>query len=143
MRNVVEQAQAVLGAFGQDVNMATLERIFTLRANDVFVGGFGGRLREHLRRYARAPRCASSRKASTIRARWTTTPTCTSAPVQKFGADIKVQTLFTTNFHGLARSGHAIFHGVVTPRRFAAYEHRRVATRRSHGPIDEALAEQG
>ena len=66
--------------FGQDVNLATLERVFTLRANDVFVGGFGGRLREHLRRYARAPRCASSRKASTIRARWTTTPTCTSAP---------------------------------------------------------------
>ena len=63
--------------------------------------------------------------------------------MQKFGADIKVQTLFTTHFHGLARSGHAIFHGAVTPRRFAAYEHRRVATRPQPRPDRRALAEQG
>ncbi|MFG0232520.1 LysR family transcriptional regulator [Achromobacter sp. 413638] len=144
VRNVVEQAQAVLGAFGQDVNLATLERIFTLRANDVFVGGFGGRLREHLRRYAPRTTLRFVSEGEHDSGALDDDADLYIGSVQKFGADIKVQTLFTTNFHGLARSGHAIFHGVVTPRRFAAYEHIGVSRRgRSHGPIDEALAEQG
>ena len=58
VRSVVEQAQTVFSAFSQDVNLGTLTRVFTLRANDVFVGAFGGRLREHLRRYAPAQRVA-------------------------------------------------------------------------------------
>ena len=123
VRNVVEQAQAVLGAFGQDVNLATLERIFTLRANDVFVGGFGGRLREHLRRYAPRTTLRFVSEGEHDSGALDDDADLYIGSVQKFGADIKVQTLFTTNFHGLARSGHAIFHGVVTPRRFAAYEH--------------------
>lgn len=144
VRNVVEQAQAVLGAFGQDVNLATLERIFTLRANDVFVGGFGGRLREHLRRYAPRTTLRFVSEGEHDSGALDDDADLYIGSVQKFGADIKVQTLFTTHFHGLARSGHAIFHGAVTPRRFAAYEHIGVSRRgRSHGPIDEALAEQG
>ena len=135
VRNVVEQAQAVLGAFGQDVNLATLERIFTLRANDVFVGGFGGRLREHLRRYAPRTTLRFVSEGEHDSGALDDDADLYIGSVQKFGADIKVQTLFTTNFHGLARSGHAIFHGVVTPRRFAAYEHigvsRAAATARS------------
>ncbi|KAG1446826.1 hypothetical protein G6F57_017215 [Rhizopus arrhizus] len=52
VRSVVEQAQTVFSAFSQDVTLGTVTRVFTLRANDVCGGAFGGRLREHLRRYA-------------------------------------------------------------------------------------------
>lgn len=48
VRDVIEQAHRVFNA-GREVDMRVLERTFSVRANDVFVGGFGGRLRELFR----------------------------------------------------------------------------------------------
>ncbi|MNX72009.1 Nodulation protein D 2 [compost metagenome] len=144
VRNVVEQAQAVFTAFSQDINLATLTRVFTLRANDVFVGGYGGRLREHLRRHAPRTvlRFVSEGEEDTDALSGDADLYIGSS--QKFGADIKVQSLFTTSFCGLARNEHAIFKGDITPQRFAACDHVSVSRRgRSQGPIDLALAGMG
>lgn len=144
VRNVVEQAQAVFTAFSQDINLATLTRVFTLRANDVFVGGYGGRLREHLRRHAPRTvlRFVSEGEEDTDALSGDADLYIGSS--QKFGADIKVQSLFTTSFCGLARNEHAIFKGDITPQRFAACDHVSVSRRgRSQGPIDLALADMG
>ncbi|WMD19222.1 LysR family transcriptional regulator [Achromobacter seleniivolatilans] len=144
VHSVVEQAQSVFSAFSQDLNLATLTRVFTLRANDVFIGGYGGRLREHLRRYAPRTvlRFVSEGEDDTDALSGEADLYIGSS--QKFGADIKVQSLFTTSFCGLARAGHAIFKGAVTPERFVAYDHISVSRRgRAQGPIDLALAELG
>ncbi|WP_420871011.1 LysR family transcriptional regulator [Herbaspirillum rubrisubalbicans] len=44
VRAVVEQAYAVFAA-GRQIDLLQLERTFNLRANDVFVGAYGGKLR--------------------------------------------------------------------------------------------------
>ncbi|KGE01698.1 LysR family transcriptional regulator [Achromobacter sp. RTa] len=144
VKSVVEQAQAVFAEFSQDVDLATLERVFTLRANDVFVGGYGGRLREHLGRYAPRTVLRFVSEGEDDGDALAGNADLYIGSSQKFGADIKVQRLFTTAFCGLARAGHPIFAGRITPRRFAAYDHIGVSRRgRSQGPIDAALAEQG
>lgn len=144
VRNVVEQAQAVFTEFSQDIDLATLDRVFTLRANDVFVGGYGGRLREHLRRHApRAVLRFVSEGEDDGNALGGKVDLYIGSS-QKFGADIKVQSLFTTTFCGLARAGHPIFDEDIMPRRFAAYDHISVSRRgRAQGPIDAALAALG
>lgn len=144
VRSVVEQAQAVFTAFSQDINLATLTRVFTLRANDVFVGGYGGRLREHLRRHAPRTVLRFVSEGEDDADALSGDADLYIGSSQKFGADIKVQSLFTTSFCGLARNEHPIFNGDITPQRFAACDHVSVSRRgRSQGPIDLALAEMG
>ena len=144
IRQAVAQAQAVFSAFSTDVNLATLTRVFTLRANDVFAGGYGGRLREHLRRYApRAVLRFVSEEEDDAGALGGDADLYIGS-MQKFGADIKVQTLFTTPFHGVARAKHAIFKAGITPQRLVAYDHISVSRRgRALGPIDTALTDLG
>lgn len=142
VRSVVEQAQSVFSAFSQDVDLGTLTRVFTLRANDVFVGAFGGRLREHLRRYAPHSVLRFLSEAEDDSDALSGDADLYIGSSQKFGADIKVQTLFTTSFCGLARAEHAIFKGAITPQRLTAYDHISVSRRgRAQGPIDLALAD--
>lgn len=144
VKSVVEQAQAVFAEFSQDIDLATLERVFTLRANDVFVGGYGGRLREHLGRHAPRTVLRFVSEGEDDADALGGNADLYIGSLQKFGADIKVQRLFTATFCGLARAGHPIFDGRITPRRFSAYDHISVSRRgRSQGAIDAALAELG
>jgi len=144
VRHVVEQAHAVFAAFGEGLDLATLARVFTLRANDVFVGGYGGRLREHLRRHAPRAVLRFVSEGEDDGGALSGDADLYIGSSQKFGADIKVQTLFTTTFCGLARSGHPIFKSAITPRRFCAYDHIGVSRRgRAQGPMDEVLAGLG
>ena len=68
VRDVIEQAHRVFNA-GREIDLRTLERTFNVRANDVFIGGFGGRLRELFRQ--QAPRakiipCSMRRSAPSV-----------------------------------------------------------------------------
>jgi DNA-binding transcriptional LysR family regulator len=144
IRQAVDQAQAVFTAFNATLDLATLTRVFTLRANDVFAGGYGGRLREHLRRYAPRAVLRFVSEGDDDAAALGGDADLYIGSMQKFGADIKVQTLFTTPFLGLARAGHALFKGDITPQRLVAYDHISVSRRgRAQGPIDAALANLG
>lgn len=134
----------MFSAFSTDVNLATLARVFTLRANDVFAGGYGGRLREHLRRYAPRAVLRFVSEDEDDAGALSGDADLYIGSMQKFGADIKVQTLFSTPFHGVARAGHAIFKADLTTQRLVAYDHISVSRRgRAQGPIDTALTGLG
>jgi DNA-binding transcriptional LysR family regulator len=142
VRSLVEQATAVFQS-RDEVELSTLERNFNVRSNDVFFGGFGGHLLEALR--TEAPRSTlrfvpegegddDALREGRIDLYVTSR--------QNFGPEIKVQTLFTTDFVGLARETHPIFEAPITPASFAAFDQISVSRRgRARGPIDTALAE--
>jgi DNA-binding transcriptional LysR family regulator len=144
VRELVEQAAQVFQA-RDEVDMGTLERCFNVRSNDVFFGSFGARVLEAIR--IEAPGCTlrfvpegpgddDALRDGQI--------DLYVASRRNFGPEIKLQSLFTTRFCGLAREGHPIFDAPITPERFAAYDQVSVSRRgRARGPIDPALAELG
>lgn len=128
-----------------DVNLATLERSFTLHANDVFVSAFGQILLERVR--AEAPHVLlrfspESRTEDTVLDDGTVDLYISA--MRPMGGDVHLQPLFTTKFVGLAREGHPIFDDEITPERFASYDQISVSRRgRRTGPIDTALQALG
>ncbi|MFJ4143663.1 LysR family transcriptional regulator [Pseudomonas sp. NPDC089734] len=144
VRELLEEAAQVFQA-RDEVDMLTLERCFNVRSNDVFFGTFGAKMLEAMR--AGAPGCTL---------RFVPEGTGDDDALREgridmhissrlnFGPEIKVQTLFSTRFCGLAREGHPIFDAPITPERFAAYDQISVSRRGlARGPIDPALAELG
>lgn len=140
VRGVLEQAHALFNT-GREIDLATLERTFSIRANDVFIAAYRGRLREAFR--AQAPKAVlrfvpESDVDDDAMDQGRIDLYISSA--RQFGADIKLQTLFNTGFVGLAHERHPIFAEEIDPRRFAAFDHIAVSRRgRMHGPIDEVL----
>ena len=144
VRGVIEQAHLVFNA-GREVDMLTLERTFSIRANDVFVGTYGGRMRELFK--AQAP-CSVLRFVpegdgdDDAMAQGRIDLHISAAG--KLSADTKVQNLFSTSFFGAAHEAHPIFAGEITAERFVAFDHIAVSRRgRWYGPIDEDLEALG
>ncbi|MEE4803064.1 LysR family transcriptional regulator [Pseudomonas alliivorans] len=144
VRELVEQAAQVFQA-RDEVDMSTLERCFNVRSNDVFFGSFGARVLEAIR--AGAPGCTLRfvpEGADDDDALREGRIDLYISSRLNFGPEIKIQNLFNTRFCGLAREGHPIFDGPITPERFAGFDHVSVSRRgRARGPIDPALAELG
>ncbi|MCD5985876.1 LysR family transcriptional regulator [Pseudomonas sp. CDFA 610] len=144
VRELVEQAAQVFQA-RDEVEMSTLERCFNVRSNDVFFGSFGARVLEAIR--AGAPGCTMRfvpEGADDDDALREGRIDLYISSRLNFGPEIKIQNLFNTRFCGLAREGHPIFDGPITPERFAGFDHVSVSRRgRARGPIDPALAELG
>lgn len=144
VRELVEQAAQVFQA-RDEVDMGTLERCFNVRSNDVFFGSFGARVLKAIR--TEAPGCTlrfvpegpgddDALRDGQI--------DLYVASRRNFGPEIKLQSLFTTRFCGLAREGHPIFDAPITPESFAAYDQVSVSRRgRARGPIDPALTQLG
>jgi len=144
VRSVVEQATQVFFS-GDEVDLTTLERCYSLRANDVFVAAFGAQLLETMRE--KAPRTVlrfvPEGEGEDDALREGRIDLYISA-TRNLGPEIKVQSLFTTTFVGLARVDHPIFQEEITPKRFASYAQVSVSRRgRATGPIDTALAGMG
>ncbi|MEE4878711.1 LysR family transcriptional regulator [Pseudomonas alliivorans] len=144
VRELVEQAAQVFQA-RDEVDMSTLERCFNVRSNDVFFGSFGARVLEAIR--VGAPGCTLRfvpEGADDDDALREGRIDLYISSRLNFGPEIKIQNLFNTRFCGLAREGHPIFDGPITPERFAGFDHVSVSRRgRARGPIDPALAELG
>lgn len=144
VRGVVELAHGVFTQ-SQDTDLRSLERTFSIRANDVFFGVYGGALRQQM---------ALEMPKATLRVvpeGFTDDSALSEGRVdlaigatKLSGPDIKVQRLFTCPFVGLAREGHPIFDQPITAQRFVGYDHISVS-RRGHarGPIDTLLADIG
>lgn len=142
VRGIVELAQGFF-VQSQGFDLSTLRRTFSIRANDVFVGAYGVKLAAILKE--QAPNAVlrfvaeSDLEVDPLNAG---SIDLVIGSLQKFGADIKVQNLFSCAFVGIARSDHPLFDEEITPERFASFDHISVSRRgRSHGPIDDALAE--
>jgi DNA-binding transcriptional LysR family regulator len=150
VRACVEDALRLLQQ-EREVDLTTLRRSFTLYANDVFVGAFGGALLERVRR--EAPHVVlrfSPESESGAEVLKDQNVDLYISAMRDMGSDAHVQTLFTTNFVGLARPDHPIFNTTqeapdgITAERFASYDHISVSRRgRARGPIDDALEALG
>ena len=129
-----------------DLDVSTIDRTFTIRANEGFVEIFAARLA-----------AAAQGQAPRARLRFAPKPDKDVAALREGAVDLDVgvlggegpelraQTLFRDAFVGVARAGHPLLAGpAITPASFAAARHV-VATRRGRlaGPVDEALAALG
>ncbi len=130
----------------QALNLASLERVFTFRAGEMFVESFGPAL------FARV-----AAEAPKARLRFLPKPNQDSAPLRDaevdletgvlgpdIGPEIRALTLYRDRFIGVMRAGHPLNDGDITPEVYAAAEH--VATARAgvaRGPVDAALSELG
>lgn len=145
-QNAVFEAHAVLRPSAAKLDLPTLERTFTIRANDGFVEAFGASLI-----------AAAAAKAPFVRLRFAPKPEKTSTPLREglvdieigvlgeMGPEIRLQTLFRDRFVGVVRKGHPLaLEQEVTAEAYASFGHV-VASRRGRmsGPVDEALAELG
>jgi DNA-binding transcriptional LysR family regulator len=144
VREAAEAAQTVLTP-APGVDVAAIDRIFTIRANEGFVEIFAARLTAEAR--AQAPRA---------RLRFMPKPDKDVRPLREGlidldigvlgeqGPELRAKALFRDAFVGVARAGHPLFGAPVTAEAFAAARHV-VATRRGKltGPVDEALAALG
>ena len=144
VRDAVERSRQLLRPEA-GLDLTTLERIFNVRATDIYTGAFGQALIERVR--AEAPR---------VRVRFSpendsTEPVLRDGSVDIFistlrplGPDMHVQTMFTTQIVGVAREGHPIFAGEITPRSVTAFDHISVSRMgKISGPIDTELAALG
>jgi DNA-binding transcriptional LysR family regulator len=144
LHQLVEEAHALV-EFGREVDLSSLRRTFTIRANDALIGLLTARL---------VSRIQSAAPGVTLR--FVPEGEEDLAPLRdglvdldmgvipEFGPEVRAQPLGKERLVGLVASGHPLASGRVTLRRIAAVEHVGVSRRgRTHGVFDEVLAEHG
>lgn len=144
VREVLERAALVFHS-AKTLNISTLRRRFNVRANDFLIGIYGGKLFAALER--EAPCCElrlvpegdgddDALREGRIDLSVSNTPPASP--------EVRVQSLFSTHFVGLARRDHPLFNQEITPQSYAKYSHISMSRRGiARGPIDEGLAALG
>lgn len=143
VRDLVEQASGVFRS--QEVELASLNRAFNIRTNDIFMVCYGGQLVELIRQQAPnvmlrfVPEIDGDDDA--MRAGRIDLAIGASAQLLP---EVKHQGLFMSRFVGMARVDHPIFAEMINAERFAAYDQISVSRRGlARGPIDQVLEQQG
>lgn len=144
VREIVERAQTVFTPGGA-LQPASLERTFTLLADDALLTVVGMRLLERVRR-----------EAPGVSLRLVPEGPGDSLVLREDRADLeigvinapapetRVEDIFLDRNIGVVRAGHPLTEGRVTLERYAAAEHISSSRRgKLHGPIDELLADRG
>ena len=139
-----EEARTVLRPVDRALDLPSLDRQFILRANDGFIEAFTTRLVTAL---AAAPRVRlrfAPKPDKGVQALRDGSTDLEIGVLGDAGPEMNVQTLFHDRFVAVVRLGHDLASGTVTPERYAACRHVVASRRgRSHGPVDDALAELG
>lgn len=145
VRAALEQATQVFEA-GAAIDLKSLDRRFNVRATDEFVSVHLGQLLDAM---------ATEMPRATLRFSPEEDDVDDEAlrsgridlfisGSRKLGPEIRVQSLFTTTFVGVAREHHPIFDNEITPERLTRWEHINVSRRgKSVAPIDTALEAHG
>lgn len=142
---LAQEVRAVLTPATDHMDPASLERTFTIRANEGFVALF-----------AAALVTAITETAPGVRLRFAPKPDKDATPLRQGMIDMEIgtagasapevrsQLIFRERFIGAARLGHPLFEEPITPQRYAACRHV-ITSRRgaSKGPVDDALHELG
>jgi DNA-binding transcriptional LysR family regulator len=142
---LVQEAQAALRP-AQAVDMAQVERTFTLRTSEEFIECFGAAL---LRRIAQ--------EAPGVRLRLLSKTDKDTAPLRdarvdldigvvdpSAGPEVLTQALFRDRLVGVVRNGHPLSRGTVSLQRYAEGQHLYVSRRgQDRGQIDDALQALG
>ena len=141
VRQVVDAAQTVLRP-ALKLDLQTLERTYVIRCSEGFVETFGPRLIARV--LAEAPK---------VRLRFVPKADKDSTPLRdgaidletgvisnEMGPELITAGLFRDRFVGVARAGHPLQQGKITPKRYAAAAHVMIARRGLEtGPVDHAL----
>ncbi|PRX10911.1 UNVERIFIED_ORG: LysR family transcriptional regulator [Martelella mediterranea] len=143
--DLLVQVEAALAPEEGGLDLTTLDRTFSLRANEGFIHRFGAALIPAMLRAAPLTRLRLAPK--TIK---DATPLREGAVdleigvLGEFAPEIRTRRLFEDQFIAAVRPGHPLLEGPVTPESFARALHV-VASRRGQlaGPVDEALADMG
>lgn len=145
VHELARDVRAALSPQDSDLDVASLERTFTIRASEGFVDLFSASLV-----------AAVIEAAPHVRLRFAPKPDKDARPLREGRVDLEIgvlgasapevraQLVFRDDFVGAARVGHPLLTGPVSPERYAACRHV-VASRRGAfaGPVDDALAELG
>jgi DNA-binding transcriptional LysR family regulator len=145
-REVAHEARVLLRPAVTRLDLAVLERSFTIRANEGFLEAFAARLV-----------ASATAVAPRVRLRFAPKPDKDVRPLREglidlevgvlgdSGPEVRVQALYRDRFVGVVRNGHPLVaEGSVTPARYAACGHVSTSRAgRAHGPVDEALAALG
>lgn len=142
---LVQDVQAVLRP-AETPKLKQLVRTFTLRTSDGFVENFGPDLIARVAEDAPGVRLRFVQKLGRDSAllRDGTVDLETGVVGDTMGPEVRAQALFRDRFVGVARMGHPLSQGEVTPARYASAKHICVSRRGlDKGPIDEALRPLG
>lgn len=123
------------------IDIHTLKRVFTIRANEAFVIIHGARLMAAVAEAAPDVKLRFAPKPDKdIRALREGTVDLDIGVISGDGAELRAQTLYRDSFVGVVRPGHPFLAGAITPQRFIEYGHV-TASRRGHfaGPVDTEL----
>lgn len=142
---LVHDAEAVLRP-AHKLDLAQLDRTFTLRTSEGFVENFGARLVTRVRTEAPGARLRFLPKFDRNSAplRDGTVDLETGVVSRTTGPEVRVQALFRDRFIGVVRAGHPLCTGEITLARYVAATHVLVSRGGTDkGPIDAALGPFG
>ncbi|HBP5015961.1 TPA: LysR family transcriptional regulator [Pseudomonas aeruginosa] len=145
VRLAVEQASQVF-ASDAEIDLKSLDRRFNVRATDEFVSIHLGHLLDAMAREMPRAMLRFSPEEDDVddEALRSGRIDLFISASRKLGPEIRVQSLFTTTFVGVARANHPIFDDEITPERLTRWEHINVSRRgKAVGPVDAALEMQG
>lgn len=144
VHELARNARAVLQPASNTLSVATLERTFTIRANDGFVELIGVSLM-----------AAITQTAPHVKIRFVSKPDKDARPLREGMIDLEVgvigtaapelrtRVLFRDRFVGICRAKHPLL-TKVTAQRYASFQHVVVSRKRQYsGPVDDALGQQG
>ena len=143
---LARDAHDVLHPAKATLDLASLKRTFTLRANDGFVEIFAAPLVAAIAAVAPQVRLRFAPKPDKdVQALREGLVDLDIGVLGQSGPEVRLQALFRDRFVGVVRQGHPLLEdGEVTPPRYAACAHV-ITSRRgvAEGPVDSALAELG
>jgi DNA-binding transcriptional LysR family regulator len=145
INELARDVRTALSPQAGSLDIAALERTFTVRANEGFVDLFSASLV-----------AAITAAAPHVRLRFAPKPDKDARPLREGHIDLDIgvlgvsapemraQLIFRDDFIGAVRAGNSLLTGPVSAERYAAFRHV-VASRRGAfaGPVDDALAELG
>lgn len=145
VRGLVHEAEAILRP-ADVLDLAALERTFTLRSSEGFVENFGAALLARV-----------SAEAPGVRLRFLPKLDRDSGPLRDgtvdmetgvvgsaTGPEVRARTLFRDRLVGVVRPGHPLADGEITADRYASARHVHVSRRGiAKGPTDDALTALG
>jgi DNA-binding transcriptional LysR family regulator len=146
VRALVQESHAVLQPASAGFDPRTLQRSFTVRANDGFIEAFARQL------VARV-----AQEAPGVRLRFAPKPDKDVRPLREglidldvgvlgeSGPEVRIQALYRDRFVAAVRQGHPLLaESELTPQRYAACDHVVTSRHgRAAGPVDDALAAMG
>lgn len=146
VRDLAQGARAVLQPAGAGWDLRTVQRSFTLRANDGFIEAFGPTLVQR-----------AAAEAPGVCLRFAPKPDKDIRPLREglidldigvlgeTGPEVRLQTLYRDRYVAAVRKGHPLMdEGECSAERYAAFGHVVTSRRgRRTGPVDGALAAMG